>query len=187
MTITVTPTTIPDVLIVEPKIFEDERGYFFESFNSKSLQASTNTCHKFVQDNHSKSSKGVLRGLHYQIHRPQGKLVRVIEGTIFDVAVDIRVNSPTFGMWAGVELSADNRKQLWVPPDFAHGFYVKTDCAQVLYKTTEFFYPENERTILWNDKNIGIDWPLTSSDIILSEKDKAGELLSKADLPVFSK
>jgi dTDP-4-dehydrorhamnose 3,5-epimerase len=151
-------TTLPDVLILEPKVFGDERGFFFESFNERDFAASVGDV-RFVQDNHSKSRAGVLRGLHYQIRQPQGKLVRVIAGEIFDVAVDIRKSSPTFGRWAGVMLSAANRRQMWIPPGFAHGFVVVGESAEVLYKTTDYWAAEHERCIRWDDPALGIDWP----------------------------
>jgi dTDP-4-dehydrorhamnose 3,5-epimerase len=178
----VTPTAIPDVLIIEPKVFGDARGFFFESFNQKSFNETTGLDVNFVQDNHSCSAKGVLRGLHYQVQRPQGKLVRVVRGAVFDVAVDIRKNSTTFGEWQGIELSADNRKQLWVPPGFAHGFLVLSDSADFLYKTTDYYAPEFERCIVWSDEDIGIDWPDLGMDPVLSTKDMAGFLLKQADI-----
>lgn len=178
-------TDLPEVLVIEPRVFGDERGYFFESFNVHSFSDIAGINCAFVQDNHSRSAKGVLRGLHYQIQRPQGKLVRVVEGAIFDVAVDIRKGSPTFGLWAGVELSAENKKQLWVPPDFAHGFVVMSESAQVLYKATEYYAPEHERSIRWNDPDIGIDWPDNSISPLLSEKDKNASLLAEAEVPLF--
>jgi dTDP-4-dehydrorhamnose 3,5-epimerase len=186
MSLQVTETDLPGVLILKPKVFSDDRGFFFESFNSNSFIASTGNALSFVQDNHSRSTCGVLRGLHYQIQQPQGKLVRVIEGAIFDVAVDIRENSPTFGKWVGLELSADNNLQLWVPPDFAHGFLVVSEFAQVLYKTTDFFAPRHERSIRWDDPNIGIDWPKIATPPKLSNKDENANFLSDAELPSFS-
>lgn len=170
----VTPTAIPDVLIIEPKVFCDERGFFFESFNQKAFNEATGTNHQFVQDNHSRSSKGVLRGLHYQIQQPQGKLVRVARGSVFDVAVDIRRSSPTFGRWVGMELSEENHKQMWVPPGFAHGFLVLTESADFLYKTTDYYAPQHERCIAWNDHSIGIDWPELDLPPSLSMKDHQG-------------
>lgn len=181
----VTQTTLSEVLIIEPRIFGDDRGFFFESFNARAFFEATGVDTTFVQDNHSKSSHGVLRGLHYQVKRPQGKLVRVMEGTVFDVAVDIRKGSPTFGLWAGVELSAENKKQLWVPPDFAHGFIVMSDSAQVLYKTTDYYTPELERSVRWNDPDIGIDWPDNIISPLLSEKDKNASFLAEAEVPLF--
>jgi dTDP-4-dehydrorhamnose 3,5-epimerase len=160
MPYTVTPTRLPDVLVLEPKVFGDERGFFFESFNQRDFAASTGINTPFVQDNHSKSVQGVLRGLHYQIQHAQGKLVRVVQGSVFDVTVDMRRSSPTFGQWAGVELSADNKRQLWVPPGFAHGFLVLSASAEFLYKTTDYWHPEHERSLLWCDPALGIDWPL---------------------------
>jgi len=169
----VTPQAIPDVLLIEPKVFGDARGFFFESFNQRAFNEATGTSHQFVQDNHSRSCQGVLRGLHYQVQQPQGKLVRVVSGAVFDVAVDIRKSSPTFGRWVGVELSADNHRQLWVPPGFAHGFVVRSETADFLYKTTDYYAPEHERCIVWNDEVLGIEWGL-SGEPALSEKDKKG-------------
>ena len=176
----VTPTAIPDVLIIEPKVFGDARGFFYESFNQKAFNEATGTDYQFVQDNHSRSAKGVLRGLHYQIQQPQGKLVRVVQGAVFDVAVDIRKSSSTFGQWVGVELSADNHRQLWVPPGFAHGFVVLSDSAEFLYKATDYWYPDHERSLLWNDPAIGIDWPLDGPPL-LAAKDAVGKLLAEAE------
>jgi len=181
MPYTVTPTAIPDVLIMEPKVFGDARGFFYESFNARDFAQATGLDVSFVQDNHSKSSKGVLRGLHYQIQHPQGKLVRVVQGEVFDVAVDLRQSSPTFGQWVGVHLSADNHRQLWVPPGFAHGFVVLSDSAEFLYKTTDYWFPEHERSLLWNDPAVGIDWPHDGLPQ-LAAKDAAGRLLADADL-----
>lgn len=175
------PTAIPDVLVIEPTVFGDERGFFYESYNHKLFQEKTGLTLEFVQDNHSKSKKNVLRGLHYQIIQPQGKLVRAGAGELFDVAVDIRQSSPTFGQWVGYFLSAENKRQLWIPPGFAHGFVVVSDYAELLYKTTNYYCPEGDRCILWNDPEIGIEWPL-SGDPILSAKDQAGKLLKDADL-----
>jgi dTDP-4-dehydrorhamnose 3,5-epimerase len=177
----VTPTSIPDVLIIEPKVFGDTRGFFYESFNQAAFLDAIGFNLSFVQDNHSRSGKGVLRGLHYQIQQPQGKLVRVVRGAVFDVAVDIRRSSPTFGQWEGVELSEDNHRQLWVPAGFAHGFLVLSDSADFLYKTTDYYAPEFERCIAWNDTAIGIEWPL-QNEPQLSAKDQAGLLLSQAEL-----
>ena len=174
-------TAIPDVLILEPTVFGDDRGFFYESFNQKRFAELTGITRSFVQDNHSKSAKGVLRGLHYQIQQPQGKLVRVTAGAVFDVTVDLRKNSPTFGRWAGVVLSAANKRQLWIPEGFAHGFLVTSDNTEFLYKTTDYWAPEFERSILWNDPAIGIDWPL-DSEPLLSGKDKAATLLANADV-----
>ena len=181
----VTPTAIVEVLIIEPKVFGDTRGFFYESFNQNAFNDATSTNHQFVQDNHSRSAKGVLRGLHYQIRQPQGKLVRVTRGTVFDVAVDIRKSSPTFGQWVGVKLSEDNHRQLWVPPGFAHGFVVLSDSADFLYKTTDYYAPEHERCIAWNDPSIGIEWPLAQHDISqpqLSAKDILGSSLANIDV-----
>jgi dTDP-4-dehydrorhamnose 3,5-epimerase len=177
----VTPTAIPDVLIIEPKVFGDERGFFFESFNQKAFNAATGLDVNFVQDNHSRSAKGVLRGLHYQEQQPQGKLVRVVRGSVFDVAVDIRRGSPTFGKWVGIELTEENHKQLWVPPGFAHGFLVLSTSADFLYKTTDYYAPQHERCIAWNDPEIGIQWP---SDVhpLLSPKDQLGAMLSASHI-----
>lgn len=175
------------VWVIEPVLYGDSRGYFYESFNKNSLQAETGLDLNFVQDNHSKSLKNVLRGLHYQLLKPQGKLIRVVEGEIFDVAVDIRIGSPNFGSWFGINLSAENRKQLWVPPDFAHGFLVVSEKAQVLYKTTDFYDPELERVISWNDKTIGIEWPLNNYNPILSNKDTNSSKFPKLDLPYYKK
>ena len=179
-------TGLSGVLVFTPRVFGDERGFFFESFNETVFAERTKSTEKFVQDNHSKSSKGVLRGLHYQLGKPQGKLVRVVEGAIFDVAVDIRKGSPTFGQWVGVELNAENKKQLWVPPDFAHGFVVTSESAQVLYKATDFYSPEHERSIVWNDQTIGIDWPDIRISPILSSKDADASTLENADLPTYN-
>lgn len=177
----ITPTAIADVLIIEPKVFGDARGFFYESFNQKAFDEATGTSHQFVQDNHSRSGKGVLRGLHYQVQQPQGKLVRAVRGSVFDVAVDIRKSSATFGKWVGVELSEDNQRQLWVPPGFAHGFLVLSDMADFLYKTTDYYAPEHECCIAWNDADIGIDWPLASAPS-LSAKDSQGVALAQAEV-----
>lgn len=179
----VTPTVIADVLIIEPKIFGDARGFFFESFNQQAFDNATGTRHQFVQDNHSRSTRGVLRGLHYQIKYPQGKLVRVMRGRVFDVAVDIRQASPTFGRWVGVELGEDNQRQMWVPPGLAHGFMVLSESADFLYKTTDYYAPAHERCIAWNDPAIGIEWPLAQNGIaapLVSAKDLQGRLLADA-------
>jgi dTDP-4-dehydrorhamnose 3,5-epimerase len=175
------PTLIPDVFLIEPKVFQDERGFFLESYQKKRFKEAGIDA-DFVQDNHSKSCQGVLRGLHYQIKQPQGKLVRVIVGEIFDVAVDIRKNSRTFGKWVGDYLSAENKKMLWVPEGFAHGIYVTSPEAEVLYKSTDYYAPEWERTIAWNDPAINIRWPTKGELPILSPKDEAGKLLSEAEL-----
>ena len=179
----VTPTSIPSVLLIEPRVFGDTRGFFFESFNQRAFNQATGLDVNFVQDNHSRSSKGVLRGLHYQIQQPQGKLVRVVHGSVFDVTVDLRKSSPTFGQWVGVELTEDNNRQLWIPPGFAHGFYVLSDSADFLYKTTDYYAPEFECSLIWNDSTIGIEWPLNTQPII-SAKDAQGKKL--ADAEVFS-
>lgn len=177
----VTKTAIPEVLIVEPTVFGDERGFFFESFNHKVWQEKTGVSRTFVQDNHSRSVKGVLRGLHYQIEQAQGKLVRVVVGEVYDVAVDIRTSSPTFGKWVGVHLSEQNKKQLWVPEGFAHGFMVLSDMAEFLYRTTDYYAPEHERCIIWNDPELAIDWPLEVQPR-LSDKDAVGSLFKDADV-----
>ena len=174
-------TAIADVKILEPKVFGDERGFFYESFNQKQFEAAIGRKVEFVQDNHSRSVKGVLRGLHYQVSQPQGKLVRVAVGEVFDVAVDIRKDSPTFGQWVSVTLSAENKRQLWVPAGLAHGFVVTSDVAEFLYKTTDYYAPEHERCILWNDPDLAIDWPL-DGEPTLSGKDKLGKLFAQADL-----
>jgi dTDP-4-dehydrorhamnose 3,5-epimerase len=174
-------TAIPDVLIIEPKTFGDARGFFYESFNQRIFEELTGVHASFVQDNHSKSARNVLRGLHYQIQQAQGKLVRVVAGEVFDVAVDIRKSSPTFGQWVGVVLSADNKRQLWIPPGFAHGFVVTSESAEFLYKTTDYWAPEYERSILWNDPAIGIEWPLDAAPL-LSGKDQQGTLLAEAEV-----
>ena len=177
----VIPTAIPDVLIIEPKVFGDERGFFFESFNQRDFANVTGQDVQFVQDNHSRSVKGVLRGLHYQIQHPQGKLVRVTQGEVFDVAVDLRRSSPNFGKWAGVVLSANNHRQLWVPPGFAHGFVVTSDSAEFLYKTTDYWYPEFERSLLWCDPTVGVQWPIDGLPQ-LAAKDVAGKTLGDAEV-----
>lgn len=176
----VTPTAIPDILVIEPKVFIDERGIFFESYNHKNFKEATGLDVDFVQDNHSRSSKGVLRGLHYQTPpRAQGKLVRVIQGVVFDVAVDIRKASPTFGCWVGDILSAENKKQHWIPEGFAHGFVTLTDTAEFLYKTTDYYSPNHERCIRWNDPVLKIDWPLQGAPQV-SDKDAVGSALEEA-------
>jgi dTDP-4-dehydrorhamnose 3,5-epimerase len=170
-----TPTAIPDLLILEPKVFGDARGFFFESFNQRAFNEATGLNERFVQDNHSRSARGVLRGLHYQVQQPQGKLVRVVRGAVFDVAVDIRPGSPTRGKWVGVELSEDNHRQLWVPAGLAHGFLVVSESADFLYKTTDYYAPQHERCIAWNDPDIGIAWPDIGMAPVLSAKDQAGQ------------
>ena len=176
----IVPTEIPDVLIIEPKVFGDSRGFFFESFNQRQFEQLTGFAPSFVQDNHSRSASGVLRGLHYQIHQPQGKLVRVIAGEVFDVCVDMRRSSPTFGKSVCVTLSAANHRQLWIPPGFAHGFLVTSESADFVYKTTDYYAPEHERSVLWNDAALAIPWPL-DGEPLLSAKDKAGTPLSQAE------
>lgn len=174
------PTSLPEVIILEPKVFGDERGFFYESFNAKKFEEATGLCPNFVQDNHSKSSKGVLRGLHYQIQQAQGKLVRVIAGEVFDIAVDCRRSSPRFGQWTSAILSAENKRQMWIPEGFAHGFLVLSDSAEFLYKTTDYWAPEHERCIAWNDPQLAIDWPLQAAPS-LSAKDQLGRLLAEAE------
>ena len=175
------PTDIKDVVILEPKVFGDDRGFFYESFNERKFAELTGKAASFVQDNHSKSAKGVLRGLHYQIKQAQGKLVRVVAGEVFDVVVDIRRSSPTFGRWVGVTLSAANQRQMWIPPGLAHGFVVTSESAEFLYKTTDYWAPEHERCILWNDPAIAIQWPFDGAPV-MSEKDKQGKLLADAEV-----
>lgn len=177
----VVKTAIPDVLILEPKVFGDDRGFFFESFNQQQFEALTGVKANFVQDNHSKSAKNVLRGLHYQIQQPQGKLVRVVSGEVFDVAVDVRRQSSTFGQWVGVVLSAENKRQLWVPPGFAHGFLVLKEGTEFLYKTTDYYAPQHERCIRWDDPAINIQWPLSEKPV-LSAKDQLGGDFSAAEV-----
>ena len=181
MPYTVTPTAIPDVLLLEPKVFGDARGFFFESFNARDFAQATGLKVDFVQDNHSKSGHGVLRGLHYQIRHPQGKLVRVVQGEVFDVAVDLRRASPTFGRWVGERLSAENHRQLWIPPGFAHGFVVLSDSAEFLYKTTDYWFPEHERSLRWNDPALAIDWRVQGQPL-LAAKDAAAPLLRDAEV-----
>lgn len=175
-----TPTAIPDVLVIEPKVFGDARGFFFESFNQRAFNEAVGSEVCFVQDNHSRSGKGVLRGLHYQVEQAQGKLVRVVRGAVFDVAVDIRRTSPTFGQWVGVELTEENHKQLWVPAGMAHGFLVLSETADFLYKTTDYYAPAFERSIAWNDADLGIAWPDAGVPVNLSAKDVAGLSLREA-------
>ncbi|RZI41659.1 dTDP-4-dehydrorhamnose 3,5-epimerase [Herbaspirillum sp. HC18] len=183
MNMNLVATAIADVFLIEPKVFGDERGFFFESFNERRFREATGAREelRFVQDNHSKSAKNVLRGLHYQIRQPQGKLVRVVAGEVFDVAVDIRRSSPTFGKWVGATLSAENKRQMWVPAGFAHGFVVTSESAQFLYKTTDYWAPEHERSIAWNDPAIGIEWPI-DDEPVLSEKDRNAKLLADAEV-----
>lgn len=174
-------TKLPEVCIIEPQVFGDSRGFFYESFNARKFAELTGVQAEFVQDNHSKSGKNILRGLHYQIRQAQGKLVRVVSGEVFDVAVDIRKSSPNFGQWVGVNLSAENSRQLWVPPGFAHGFVVLSEQAEFLYKTTDYWAPEYERCLAWNDPEIGIDWPISEAPL-LSAKDQLGKSLSEAEV-----
>ena len=177
----ITPTSIPEVILIEPRLFVDERGFFLETFQARK-NAAAGISQPMVQDNHSGSRQGVLRGLHYQIHNPQGKLVSVVVGEVFDVAVDLRRASPTFGRWVGVALSAQNHRQLWVPAGFAHGFYVVGEWAEVLYKVTDFYDPSSERTLLWNDPQVGIHWPLVDGrEPLLSPKDAQGSTLANAE------
>ncbi len=176
-----TRLAIPEVVLIEPKVFGDARGFFFESFNQKAFNEATGTNHQFVQDNHSRSAKHVLRGLHYQIQQPQGKLVRVVQGEVFDVAVDLRKRSKTFGQWVGEILSAENKRQLWIPEGFAHGFVVLSDTAEFLYKTTDYYAPAHERCILWNDETLAIHWP-AGIQPILSAKDAQGKAFVDAEV-----
>lgn len=180
MSITVISTTILDVLIIKPEVFGDDRGWFFESFNQKEFSAAVGCDITFVQDNHSFSKKGILRGLHYQMERPQGKLVRVVKGSVYDVAVDLRQSSQTFGEWVGVELSAENKKQLWIPEGFAHGFLVLSEEAEFLYKTTDYWHAASEQCIAWNDPTLNIQWPQIGGDPILNPKDRQGLTWSQA-------
>ena len=173
-------TALPGVLIIEPAVFGDDRGFFFESFNARTFAELTDVATPFVQDNHSRSARGVLRGIHYQLVKPQGKLVRVTSGSVFDVAVDLRRSSPHFGRWVGVELSADNKRQLWVPPGFGHGFLVTSESADFLYKTTDYWYPEHERSLRWNDPDLSIEWPVTGEPTI-ADKDAKAPGLSAAE------
>jgi len=182
MPYTVTTTPFDGVLLLEPKVFGDERGFFFESFNQRDFDQATGLSVQFVQDNHSKSSQGVLRGLHYQIQHPQGKLVRVTAGEVFDVVVDLRSSSATFGRSYGITLSADNKKQLWIPPGFAHGFLVTSESAEFLYKTTDYWYPEFERSLLWSDPALGIEWPIAQGqEPVLAKKDEVADQLNNSE------
>jgi len=174
------PTSIPDVLVIEPAVFGDARGFFFESWNERAFDALVGEAVRFVQDNHSMSARNVLRGLHYQIRQAQGKLVRVVAGEVYDVAVDLRRSSPTFGRWVGERLSAENHRMMWVPPGFAHGFVVLSESAEFLYKTTDYYAPEHERTLLWNDPALAIDWPIEGSPV-LKPKDASGTPLAQAE------
>lgn len=178
----VVPTEISEVLIFEPQVFGDHRGFFMESFNQREFETKTGLQRQFVQDNHSRSKGGILRGLHYQVKCTQGKLLRVVSGAIFDVAVDIRCSSPTFGKWVGVTLTAENHRQLWVPEGFAHGFYVLSESADVIYKTTDYYAPEYERTILWSDEDLAIAWPLDEHSPVLSAKDQKGDRFKQAEV-----
>jgi dTDP-4-dehydrorhamnose 3,5-epimerase len=177
----VIPSAIPDVLVIEPRVFEDERGFFYESFNARRFEELTGLRPEFVQDNHSQSLRNVVRGLHYQVGCPQGKLVRVVSGAVYDVVVDLRRASPSFGQWAATLLSAENRRQLWIPPGFAHGFMAISDSAECVYKTTDYWSPPHERTLLWNDPALDIRWPL-SGEAVLSAKDRLGLPLSQAEV-----
>lgn len=179
-------TDLLGVLVIEPTVFGDDRGFFFESFNAMQFSEATGLNETFVQDNHSRSSYGVLRGLHYQVGKPQGKLIRVTHGEIYDVAVDIRTGSPTFGQWTGVMLTSENKRQLWVPADYAHGFLVVSETAEVLYKTTDYYAPEHERAIRWDDPDLKIDWPSLALPPVLSKKDATASTLAKAELPKFN-
>ena len=182
MPYTVTPTALPEVLILQPQVHGDTRGFFLESFNQRDFERATGVQAQFVQDNHSLSRRGVLRGLHYQLQRPQGRLVRVVAGTVFDVAVDLRRSSAHFGKWVGAIISAENHQQIWIPPGFAHGFLVLSETAEFLYKTTDYYAPEYERSLLWNDPDIGIAWPLENGQTpLLAVKDAAGLALAQAD------
>ena len=181
MSLAVTPTSLPGVLILEPQVFGDARGFFLESFNARRFAQATGLSVEFVQDNHSRSSQGVLRGLHYQLKQPQGKLVRVVRGRAFDVAVDLRRSSPALGRWTGVELSEDNHRQLWIPPGFAHGFLVLSESVDFLYKTTDYYAPEHERSLRWNDPTVAIDWPLDGLVPQLSAKDQAAPPFESAE------
>jgi dTDP-4-dehydrorhamnose 3,5-epimerase len=180
MAITVTATALPEVKLIEPKVFGDARGFFLESFNEREFVEKVGVEARFVQDNHSRSAKGVLRGMHYQIEHAQGKLVRVVAGEVFDVVVDMRKRSPNFGKWMGLHLSAENHRQLWVPAGFAHGFLVLSETADFLYKTTDYWYPEHERCLRWNDPGVGIQWPI-EGEPVMAEKDKAGKMLADAE------
>jgi dTDP-4-dehydrorhamnose 3,5-epimerase len=178
----VTPTALPEVLVIEPRVFSDERGFFFESFNRRDFAHATGIEAEFVQDNHSHSAQGVLRGLHYQIRQPQGKLMHVVQGRIFDVAVDIRRSSPNFKRWVGIELTSQNHKQLWTPPGFAHGFAVLSETAELFYKVTDYYAPEHERGIRWDDPDLGIEWPALPA-VVLSKRDREAPFLSSCELP----
>ncbi len=178
----VTPTELPEVLLIEPKVFGDDRGFFLESWNARRFREATGVDADFVQDNHSRSARNVLRGIHYQLVKPQGKLVRVVQGTVFDVAVDLRRGSPRFGKWVGVELSAENKRQLWIPPGFGHGFLVTSESADFLYKTTEYWMAEHERSLVWNDPTVDVRWPLHGAAPTLAAKDAAAPSLERAEV-----
>jgi len=178
----VTPTVLPEVLVVEPAVFGDDRGFFMESWNARSFRSATGLDVDFVQDNHSRSARHVLRGIHYQVVKPQGKLVRVTWGAVFDVAVDLRRSSPNFGRWVGVELSAENKRQLWVPPGFGHAFLVLSEAADFLYKTTEYWFREHDRSLRWNDPALGIEWPLSGAEPLLADKDRNAPTLDAAEV-----
>ena len=176
----VTPSALPEVMVIEPRVFGDDRGFFLESYNRRAFREATGVDADFVQDNHSRSARNVLRGLHYQIKQAQGKLVRVVSGEMFDVAVDLRRSSPRYGRWMGLHLSAENKRMLWIPPGFAHGFLALSDSTEVLYKATDYYAPEHERCVLWSDPEIGIEWPLAGAPVV-SEKDKRGVALKLAE------
>jgi dTDP-4-dehydrorhamnose 3,5-epimerase len=178
----VIPTALPEVLILEPKVFGDERGFFLESWNERTFREATGLDVEFVQDNHSRSAKNVLRGIHYQVVKPQGKLVRVVSGAVFDVAVDLRKSSPNFGKWVGVELTAENKRQLWVPPGFGHAFLVLSDAADFLYKTTDYWMAQHDRSLRWNDPTVAVQWPLAGAGPQLASKDAAAPLLADAEV-----
>lgn len=175
-------TALPGILVIEPEVFGDERGFFYESWNERAFARGTGLEVRFVQDNHSRSGRGVLRGLHYQVRRPQGKLVRVARGAVFDVAVDLRRSSPRFGRWVGIELSERNYRQMWLPPGFGHGFLVISEMAEVLYKSTDYYAPEHERCLLWNDQQVDVRWPFDGIEPLLSAKDRAGQPLAACEL-----
>lgn len=179
----ITPTAIPEVLILEPQVFGDDRGFFYESANARRFEQLTGLNVNFVQESQSRSAKHVLRGMHYQVRQPQGKLMRVLVGAVFDVVVDLRRSSPFFGRWVGIELSADNRRQIWVPPGFAHGYVVTSDSAECLYKTTDYWSPEDERALLWNDPEVGIEWPIDGPPMLSSKDSKGGTLAAAESFP----
>lgn len=175
-------TSIPDLLVLEPRVFSDSRGFFLESWNERSFREATGVTLPFVQDNHSRSARGVLRGLHYQLQQPQGRLVRVVRGSVFDVAVDLRRSSPSFGRWHGMELSEENHRQLWIPPGFGHGFLVTSESADFLYKATDYYAPRHEHCVLWNDRALAIEWPIAGLTPLLSDKDRQGRTLAEAEV-----